>query len=48
MFAHGSFDIKDGFDDVSDILLSSLARGSITTFYLLKMNKTILQSTKRK
>ena len=36
MFAHGSLDIKDGFDDVLGIWLCSLARGSITTIYLFK------------
>jgi len=36
MFAHGLFDIKDGFDDVLGILLCSLACGSIATFYLFK------------
>ena len=36
MFRHGLFDIEDGFDDVSDILFSSLACGSIPTFYLFK------------
>ena len=36
MFHHGLFDIKDSFDDVSDILFCSLACGSIPTFYLFK------------
>ena len=36
MFYYGLSDIKDGFDDVLDILLFSLACGSIATFYLFK------------
>tara|TARA_Y100001935_G_C17143956_1_gene427013 strand:+ start:136 stop:288 length:153 start_codon:yes stop_codon:yes gene_type:complete len=36
MFRHGLFDMEDDFDDVSYILVSSLACGSFPTFYLFK------------